>query len=176
MACLTLLERHCQAVMQAVGNRLGIVRIDDQRVGQLFRRAGKTREYEHAGIGWILCRHELLGDEVHAVAQRRDDTQAGQPVEAGQRRSADRPGDVADWCPIGFGIAAVDVADGAIEFPAQTTIIRQLLTRGSGDLEEGDPLAVLRVAGEQVIDRLDPIGQALGIIQPVDADAERAAA
>jgi hypothetical protein len=52
-----------------VADLLLAVRIDQQRVLQLQRRAGEAGEDEDAGILRVLRRDIFLGDEVHAVAQ-----------------------------------------------------------------------------------------------------------
>ena len=175
MASLAFVERHGQALMQAIGDRLDVERVDDQRVGQFLGRAGEAGQNKHAGVRRVLGGDEFLGHQVHAVAQRGYHAEPGEPIEAGQGGATDGAGDVADRRPVRLGIAAVDVADRAVELAAQAAVIRHFLARWGDDLQEGDALAVLGVADEQVVDRLDAVGQALRVIQPVHADGERAA-
>ena len=46
-----------------------------------------------------LCRDELLGDEVHAIAQRRDERDVGESVELGEHTVIVRAIQVADPAP-----------------------------------------------------------------------------
>ena len=56
---------------------------------QLAGGAGEMREYQHAWILRILRGDEFLGDEVHPVAQRRDQPDAGAAHVAGHRAARD---------------------------------------------------------------------------------------
>ena len=59
---------------------LGVVGIDDQRLGQLARRAGELRQHQHALL--VVARgDELLRDQVHAVVQAGDEAQVGGAVD-----------------------------------------------------------------------------------------------
>ena len=52
------------------GALLDVVRVDDQRLGQLARRAGELRQHQHALL--VVARgDELLRHQVHAVVQAR---------------------------------------------------------------------------------------------------------
>ena len=86
-------------------DRLRIVGIDQQRGRAFGRRAGKARQDQHAGILGILRRDIFLGDEVHAVAQRRHQPDARGAVKAGQRGAAVGAVDVADRRPGGLAVA-----------------------------------------------------------------------
>ena len=56
------------AVASAALASLEIVRVDDQRLGQLARGAGELAQHEHAAL--VVARgDELLRDQVHAVVQ-----------------------------------------------------------------------------------------------------------
>ena len=71
------MRTRCSAagITSASGHRLcrlvEVVRIDDERLGQLARRAGERAEHQHAAL--VVARgDELLGDQVHAVVQAAD--------------------------------------------------------------------------------------------------------
>ena len=83
-----LLQRHAERAVDRGGDRLGIVRVDQQRFLALVRRAGKARQHQHAGIVGVLRRDVLLGDQIHAVAQRRHQPDARRAIEPGERRAA----------------------------------------------------------------------------------------
>ena len=67
------------AALQRVGEGVGGVGIDEQRLGHLARGAGERREDQHA-LAIVARRDELLRDEVHAVVQRRDHADVGRAV------------------------------------------------------------------------------------------------
>src|SRR3546814_16594613 len=70
-----------------------IVRIDEQRIGELLGRAREAREDEHARILGILRRDIFLGDEVHPVAKRGDEADLGGAIESEQFVAADTRSD-----------------------------------------------------------------------------------
>ncbi len=49
-AVLALIQRHDQAEMHRLGDRFGIVRIDDHRTVQLIGGASEARQDQNAGI------------------------------------------------------------------------------------------------------------------------------
>ena len=53
---------------QRVDQRIGIVRVDDDGIGQLVDGAGELAEHQHAGLVGAR-RDELLGHQVHPVAE-----------------------------------------------------------------------------------------------------------
>lgn len=52
--------------------------------------------------------------------------------------------------------------------------MRRLRTRMWGDLKVAEAVAVPRVVGEKCVDGLEPLGNALAVVEPVHADDEAA--
>ena len=79
--------RPSTAPVQRVGGARDVVRVDHDRVlAELVVRARLAREHERAAVA---RRHRhLLGDQVHAVADRVDEQHVGEPVRG------ERPGEV----------------------------------------------------------------------------------
>ena len=80
MAPLPFDQRHLQGQLDAFGRAVGVIRIDQNGFFELLGRAGEARQHQHPRIGWVLRGNELLGHQVHAVAQRRDQRHIGHPV------------------------------------------------------------------------------------------------
>ena len=59
---------------------------------------------------------------------------------------------------------------------AQVAILRQILAAGGGDLHQHHLAAVLRVARKQRLVGAQALGDALAVVEPVDADDQRAVA
>ncbi len=78
-----LVGGHRQGHGERVRHGLDVERIDEQGFLQLFGRAGHLRQDQHAVVV-ELRRHVLLGDEIHAVAQRCHQRDVGQPVQRDQ--------------------------------------------------------------------------------------------
>ena len=66
-AAAPLRTRHHQALVNRVGHAAGVVRIHDERVGQLVGGSRELAEHEHP-ILVDPARDEFLADEVHSVA------------------------------------------------------------------------------------------------------------
>ena len=56
-----------------------VVRIDNERLGQLTRRTGKAAQQQHSVLV-VARRHELLGHQVHAVVQAADVANVCRPI------------------------------------------------------------------------------------------------
>src|SRR6185436_8610079 len=66
-----LFRRHGEREVHGGGALLDVVRVDDQRLGEVARRAGELRKQQHALL--VVARgDELLRHQVHAVVQARD--------------------------------------------------------------------------------------------------------
>jgi hypothetical protein len=135
-APLALVEVHVQRPGQGVGNLFGAVGIDDQRLLHLPRGAGEARQDQHARILRRLRGDVLLGHQVHAVAQRRDQRGLGGAIDPGQLVAAIAAIEVADRVVVHVGIGAVDPADQAVQPPAQVLVGLDLVARDRGDLQQ----------------------------------------
>jgi hypothetical protein len=87
-----------------------IVRVDEKRRRQFRGGSRKARQDEYSGIDWILCGNVLLGDEVHAVTQRRDQSSARRRVKARKDAAAVGAVDVANRRSCDFAIGAIEAA------------------------------------------------------------------
>ena len=87
-ALAAFLERHGERAVDGVGGGGDVVRVDEERRLQLLGGAGELGEDEDAGVVGGLGGDELLGDEVHAVVERRDEADAGEAVEAAEGAAA----------------------------------------------------------------------------------------
>src|SRR5208282_5659493 len=105
-----------------------------------------------------------------AVAHRRDQPDLRQAEEPRQGLTREALVDVADRGPIEFGEFAVDAASGAFEFAPERAILPHLAARMGRDLEIAEALAQRRMLAQQAFDRLEAVGDALAVIEPVDAD------
>src|SRR6202030_3227696 len=62
---------HLQGEADRLSGAFDVVRIHQNSVAQLARGSGKTAEHQHS-LFVIASRDELLGHQVHAIVQRRD--------------------------------------------------------------------------------------------------------
>ena len=80
---------------QRLGEAVGVVGIDDQRVLELLRRARQRAQHQHAVLV-VARRDEFLRDQVHPVVQRADDAEVRETVERDEAERAERRLVVAD--------------------------------------------------------------------------------
>ena len=131
-------KRHRERGRDRARHAVDIVRIDQQRGVEFVGGAGEFRQHQHAGIGRVLRRDIFLGDEVHAVMQRRDHADLRGAVEAGQHGLAIALVEIADRRPVDLAVAAVDVADELGEVALQIAIGLDRAARGRCDLQQRD--------------------------------------
>jgi hypothetical protein len=169
-APLALVDVHVQGPGQGVGDLFGAVGVDDQRLLHLPRGAGEARQDQHARILRRLRGHVLLGHQVHAVAQRRDQGRPGRAIDPRQLVAAIAAIEVADRVVVHVGIGAVDPADQAVQPPAQVLVGLDLVARDRGDLQQHDLAARLGIVVQEALEADQPLLQPLGIVQAIDAD------
>src|SRR5665213_1058674 len=74
-----LFRRHLQSAVDRVRHLVRVVRIHQERIGQLMARAGEAAQDQHALVV-VARRHEFLCNQIHAVVQRRDQAEISGPV------------------------------------------------------------------------------------------------
>ena len=154
------------------GHAFDIMGIDQQGRVELLRRAREIREHQYARIEWVLCRDIFLGDQVHAVLERRDQSDLRDAVESGQRRLRIAAVEIADRDPVDFAMPAVDLADQGGELGLQLPIGADIAARRHGDLQEARR-SRLSCGSISACGRMpDPVGEALGIVETVDPKHE----
>ena len=55
-------------------NLVDVVGVNDQRLLEILGGAREARQNKNTGISVVLCGDILFRDEIHSVAQRRDET------------------------------------------------------------------------------------------------------
>src|SRR5262245_263362 len=80
----SFLQSHLETSLNGRSDIAAVIRIDEQGVLELFRRTGEMRQDEHARILGILSGDIFLGNQVHAVAQRRHQAHPRIAVNGGQ--------------------------------------------------------------------------------------------
>jgi hypothetical protein len=79
-----------------------IVRINGESVSELLGCTGKLREDQNARVCRILSRNIFFCNQVHAVPQRRDEPNTGEPIQAREHRPRIGIGRVVDGHPARF--------------------------------------------------------------------------
>ena len=124
---------------------LHVVRVHEQRLGELRGGAGELGEHEHA-VAVRARGDELLRDEVHPVAQRRHEHRVGGSVEGDDLGLGQASVQVVDRRPARRRELAVDAADERVHLVAVLAVGLDVLARGDGHLHEPHALAQLGVA------------------------------
>ena len=130
-----LVRRHRQRDVERGGALVGIVRVDDQRFGQLARRAGEARQDQHALLV-VACGNEFLRHQIHPVVQAADETEVrGAMVFVDQLRLV-MLGDQDDRRITGIGILTVDLLRKLPNPIEVVAILADRAARRRGDLNE----------------------------------------
>src|ERR1700720_336914 len=134
-AVFTLIKQHGEGAGYRGGGRLDVVGVHDQGAFEFLGGARELRQDEHAGVIRRLRRHIFLGDEVHAVAQGRDEADAGHAIKSGEDRMAHRFVDVAQRSPIDIAEFAIDAAGLFLQIALHTGIFGNFRARFWRDLQ-----------------------------------------
>ncbi len=111
VSLIAFLRAHTQCKVEVACHTLRVPWVREHRIGELRSGAGKEREDEDAGSLGLLSGHELLGDEIHAVAQRGDQADVGLTVEPSEFAAPVRAIEISDRGPVCFTELAVDAPD-----------------------------------------------------------------
>ena len=146
-----------------------VVRVDEHGVGQLVGGAGELRQHEHA-VAVEAGRDVLLGDQVHAVAQRRHEHHVAGAVEGDELVERQRLVQVVDRRIAEPAVHAVDLADELLDLAPLVLVVLDALARRRGDLHHHAALGVERAVVEQRLVRPQALADALRVVEAVDAE------
>src|SRR3954451_21710291 len=82
--------------------------------------------------------------------------------------------DVAQRRPRGLAVGAVDAANRLADLAAQIGVFGNADAAARRDLQIGDFAAPVREIGEESLEGIHALGDALGVIEPVDTDDDGA--
>ena len=145
-----------------------VVRVDDQRRLQLGSRTRELAQHQHAQL--VGARgHVLLGNQVHAVAQRRHYHCVGGAVQRQQVVRAHAPVQQLDGAARGRAVLGIDATHQLVHVATQLAVGVDLLARRHGQLDEVHLAAQRRLALQHSVEGQQPTRHALRVVEPVDA-------
>ena len=165
----TLVLGHRQRPVNRLGGLLDGERVDQQGVAQFPSRSREAAEDQDAVV---VAGDVFLGHEIHPIVERADDAESREAV---QRHHVRRPLvalDVSDRLPAPRPPAGVNLLDHLINLAIDLLIRRHVRPARDRDLDEAQPAAVFGMILEQEIEPPDPVGDSLGVVQPLDAHAD----
>ena len=144
--------------------------------GSSTGRAGELAEDEGpAPLAGLLDRDVLLADQVHAVDQRRDEQRVRHRVVRGELPLRQAPVQVVHGHVVaGLGEPPVDPPDVLFDGRAELAVLPHVVPARHGDLQEGGAGTVFGVALQQHLHRQQTLHNALGVVEPVDPEQQRA--
>ena len=113
--------------------------------------AGKARKDQHAWVFGILRGHEFLGDKVHAVAQRRHQSNAGDAEETRQHVTGIGARHILNGYPARFALVAVDSPERLVHSAAQQSVLGHFAAAGGRDLQKRHAPALIRVGQQKTL-------------------------
>ena len=162
---------HVEGRRQRLGQAVGVVGVDHQRPVEVVGRAGQlAQDQDPAASAGGADGGELVGHQVHPVAQRGHEGDVRSAVEGRQVGLVERLVAVADRHPRALRKPAVDAARGLVHVAAQAVVGRHARPAGRGDLDERDRPVALGEALQKPLVGLHAQEQALGVVQAVHAE------
>jgi hypothetical protein len=165
-----LLVRQGQRVPDRGRDVRHVPRVDQD--GARPQRLGRPRElgqHQHARVVG-LAGDELVGHQVHAVAQGGDEADVGDRVERGQLGKRQLPVQVVDG-DVGEGaVAPVDAAHDLVDEGAEAAVLGDVGAGGDRDLDEQDLVPPLGVLLQELFKGQQLLGDALDHVEAVDAE------
>ncbi len=173
-AVVPLVRGHLESRADAFRELFDVVRVHDERIVQLGRRAGELAQDQHAVL--ILARRdELLRDQIHPVVQRSDQAEIGGLVQLLDVVVTVVLGEQQNRLPSAALKLPVDSLGFRFHFEQQILVAFDLRPARRADLHEGETFPVGRMLLEQTFDGSKPFDDAFRVVDPVDAHAEELA-
>ncbi len=117
VALAGFLVGHRQRPRNLPGHGRGIVGIDDQRAGEFFRRPGELAENQRTGRR-TLAGKIFLGDEVHAIDERRDQAGVRDGIQRAEFGELNRIVDEMDGAVVQGSVLAIEPPDACFHVGA----------------------------------------------------------
>ena len=154
-----------------------VPRVDEECAREDLRRAGELGEEERpapaTGQPWLrLAEDELLRDEVHPVAERRDHHHVRAPVERDERGLRDVAVDVLDRRRPGSREAPVDARDEELDLVALRAVLGAVEARGDDHLDQRRRPRAIGVLLEEALERVELLRDPLRVVEALDAEDE----
>ncbi len=134
---------HLERRADRLDHRVAVERVDHDGLSEFARRACHLGENEHAGLVEPAC-DVLLGDQVHAVAQRGHERDVGGGVRARELLELERAVVVADRRPVHGRVLAVDRADELVDLALELPVLVDSLAGGDRHGDHDDALCATR--------------------------------
>ena len=150
-----------------------VVRVDE--VGLLELDGGPGELAEHQGAAVVDPGGDvLLGDQVHPVAQRGHQHDVGCPVEGGEFLATERLMQVVHGRLTDVPVVAVDPPHLQLDLVPKHFVVLDPLAAGRRDLDQHRVGDLDRFVLQQLLKGLQAHPDALCVIEPVDAQQDRA--
>ena len=160
-------DGHFQRPDERRNDLLRVIRIDPDGVGQLHGCSGHFAEDQYARIA-VLDGDVLLGHEVHAVAQRSDQSYVGDVVHGRQLLERKAVVEIADRRPVHRGVAAVDGADLLVDAGFQVGVGADPVARGNDHHRQRHLAQVFGMLFQKGVESVQTVADALAVIEPVN--------
>ena len=151
--------------------------VDQERAREDLRCAGELGEDQSpapaAGQPWLrLAEDELLRDEVHPVAERRDHHHVGAPVERDERRLGDVAVDVLDRSRTGSREAPVDARDQELDLVTLRAVLGAVEARRDDHLYQRRRPRAIGILLEEALERVKLLRDPLRVVEALDTENE----
>src|SRR3984893_5021925 len=156
--------------MNGASQLLDIIRIDEQRIGELQSCARKGAEDQDALIIFAR-RDELLGDKIHPVVQGSNQTQRSGAIEASDFLVRMMALEKDDGLPAAGLEAGVDAFGFGGELAEQILVAVNVGAAGRADLDKGKAALVRRIKLEEEFDGAEALENAFGVVNAIDANS-----
>ena len=170
-----LVERHRKAAPDTLRERLDVVRIDGECGFHL--RCGTRQFAEHENAIVVHARGRVfLGDQIHPVPQRCDDHHVGGAVQRDKLLGRHGAVHIVDRQGVHGAVRPVDASDQTLDLAAEFAVRIDVTARRDGHLDVAHPVSQGRVTFQHLAHGLEPSGNALCVIQTIDAKDDAPAA
>ena len=176
---LAVTGRQLEGSDEVLDDAVDVPRVDEQRAGEHLRRPGELRQHQRAPPAarepsLRLAEHELLRDEVHAIAQGRDHHDVRPPVQGHEARLRDVAMDVLDGSHARPREAPVDAGDEQLDLVTLAPVLRALEPGRDEHLDHRGRQGPARVLLQEALERLELLRDPLRVVEPLYSEHEPA--
>ena len=170
-AKLLVLRLHLDRDPNCLGGLFDVVRIHQQSIAQLARRAGELAQDQHSALVPASC-EKFLRDQVHAVMQRSDQAEIGCAVVRLNLLMAVLAIQKDDRLPLSALETPVDALRFGFHFGQQIVIALDVGAAGRSDLDEGELALIAGIFFKKALDGKKALEDSLCVVDAVDSDSD----
>src|SRR5215467_3182742 len=166
-----LVGRHEKRLLDCTANRVRLIGVYKEGLGELARCSGECRQYQYTLV-IIACGNELLGHEIHPVMKTRNDAGICRPEELKYFGWPEMARDENNRLVLAVAVPGIDFFCQTCHVPLQLVISGKFRSSWCSSLQQDKSSLPGRSSCQEAINCLHALKYTLSVIEPLYPDRD----